>query len=244
MTSQRTDPAPPVGEAAAELAPAGELRVAINMLNIALAQARADGSLGGRSIDLAERIGERLDRPLRYVRYDGPGAILAAADRGEWDIAFLAADPARAAQFHISPAYLTVAATYLVAAGSPARCAGDIDRPGAVIASTSGAAFDLHLRRVIAQARIIACETPAAAMALLSSGGADTVAGIRAPLEETARRSPAFRVVDGDFATLGQAILTPRERPAAAAFLDAFVAGMMAASGAAADEDRQQGDRP
>ncbi len=92
-----------------------------------------------------------------------------------------------------------------------------------VIASTTGTAYDLRLRRVISRAQILAYETQAAVLAAFSSGCASAVAGIRSSLEKIARHEPELRLVEDNFAVLGQAILIPRERPSAAKFVQQLI---------------------
>lgn len=209
-----------------QLAPGGEIRVAINLGNAALAHVDADGLLGGRSVDLARAIAAELGLSLRLDRYESAGSVVAAADGEAWDLAFLAIDPKRAARLHFSRPYTVLEATYVVIADSDMRSCADVDRPGRRIASCDGAAYDLHLRRTLQAGSLIACETPAASRALFLGDGADCVAGVRGALAEFASAHAGLRILPDDFSHVEQAIVTPRERPAAADFLDRFVAAL------------------
>ena len=61
------------------LAPGGRLRAAINTGNIVLAERRADGALGGVSVDLASELARRLGLPLDLVPFDTAGKVTASA---------------------------------------------------------------------------------------------------------------------------------------------------------------------
>ena len=83
---------------AAELAPSGVLRAAINFGNIVLAQKDpAGGEPRGVSAELARVLARRLGVPLDYVAFEAAGKVVDALKAGAWDIAFLAIDPVRAA---------------------------------------------------------------------------------------------------------------------------------------------------
>lgn len=58
----------------AELAPSGDLRVAINLGNVVLAGLSATGDPFGVTVDLARELGERIRRPVRWITYPTGGA--------------------------------------------------------------------------------------------------------------------------------------------------------------------------
>ena len=211
-------------DAVADLAPTGTIRAAINTGNPTLAHQSPDGSLGGRSVEMARAIAARLGRPLELLRYGSAGAVVEAAGTRAWDLAFLAVDPTRAQTLHFSPPYMVIEATYAVPLDSSIGSPGDVDRTGVRIASSKGAAYHLHLQRILKHARLFACETPPESFALLADGRADCAAGVRAALDRFFAGRPGFRILAENLVTVEQAVVTHRGRIAGAEFLDRFVA--------------------
>src|SRR5260370_40153008 len=122
------DPSPmpvqPSQQLAAELAPTGVLRAAINMGNFLLVTGKTpSGDPTGVSADIAAAIAARLGVPVKYLPYARPGGIADHAEEGLWDIGNIGAEPQRAAGINFTAAYAGTHATYLVPAGSPIRVA-------------------------------------------------------------------------------------------------------------------------
>src|SRR5260370_22360215 len=115
----------------ADLAPAGQVRAAINYGSFILAtKDQAAGESRGVAVDLAQAIGKGLGVPVEIVPYDSVAVMGDAAPSGVWDIAFLGSDPAREKIMSFTAAYLEIEATHLVPGGSPLRTAPDGDREG------------------------------------------------------------------------------------------------------------------
>jgi len=91
-----------------ELAPNGTLRAAINVGNAVLAQrpATPGAEPAGISVDLARELGRRLGVPVQLIVFDAAGKVVEAGKNGSWDIAFVALDPARAAEIAQTPPYV------------------------------------------------------------------------------------------------------------------------------------------
>lgn len=211
-------------QARAELAPTGAIRVAINVANPALVSVAADDTLGGRCVDLAAGLAARLGVPIDYVRFASAGQVVAAELAGDaWDLAFLAIDPARAQRLHFSPPYLSVEAGYAVPAWSRIVRVEDVDRAGVRIASSVGAAYDLHLKRILRSAERQVFADPAASFDAFAAGGYDVVAGLRLALERRFAEGSRTRVLPGHFLAIHQAMVVPIARRAAADLIDAFV---------------------
>jgi polar amino acid transport system substrate-binding protein len=219
-------------QAAAQLAPQGRLRAAINLGNPVLAQQDAGGAPRGVSVDLARALGERLGVPVELVVFDAAGRVVEALKTGAWDLAFLAIDPVRAAEIAFTPPYVIIEGTYLVRADSPYRAVEDLDRDGVRIAVGKGAAYDLFLTRALKQAQLVRADTSAAAIDLFvtqgASQGLQAAAGVRHPLAKAAQRHRELRVLDGRFTAIEQALGIPRARAAGSAYLHAFVEEMKA----------------
>jgi polar amino acid transport system substrate-binding protein len=207
-----------------DLAPTGTLRAGINHGNPILAQKDpATGELRGITVDLSRELGRRIGVPVALVPYDAAGKMTDALKDGAWDVAFLAVDPARAAEISFTAPYLEIEGTYLVPEDSPIRSVADADREGVRIAAGAKSAYDLFLSRNLQRAQIVRAPTALEAVDLFASERLDAVAGVRQALAAAAARLPGTRVVDGRFMVIEQAAGTPRGRDAGAAYLHEFI---------------------
>jgi polar amino acid transport system substrate-binding protein len=141
-----------------------------------------------------------------------------------WDIALIAADPARAESIAFSAAYVEIEATYLVPAGSPLHGIEDVDRSGVRIAVSERSAYDLYLARNLQHAELHRAKGLKGAFDLFVDRELDALAGLRPALIANAETLPGARVLDGGYTTVQQAVGTRPENTAAAAFLQKFVA--------------------
>jgi polar amino acid transport system substrate-binding protein len=234
--------APP--EVVKDLAPTGRLRAAINFGNPVLAQRDpSTGTPRGVSVDLARELGRRLNVPVDLVTFDAAGKVFDALGTNAWDVAFLAIEPARAAQIAFTAPYVVIEGTYLVPANSPLRSIEDVDRDGVRIAVGNKSAYDLYLSRTLKRARIVRAPTSPAAIELFMTDRLEAAAGVKQPLVAFARSHPNVRVMDGRFMAIEQAMGTPKGRDAGARYLREFVEEMKASGFVAAGLARSgQGD--
>lgn len=236
-----TPPAPPA--ARSELAPSGKLRAGINYGNVLLAtRDPATGEYRGVAPDLARELGRRLAVPVEWVGYDSAAKMGDAVKAGAWDVAFLAAEPARTGEIAFTPAYLEIDATYLVPAGSPLRTVADVDREGVRIAVADRAAYELYLTRTIQRATLVRAPGLDGAVQVFVTQRLDALAGLTAMLQDNARGIPGSRVLEGRFTGVQQAIATPKARAAGAQYLREFVANVKA-RGLVADAIARHGVR-
>lgn len=220
---------PPPAAAVREIAPTGTLRAAINFGNPVLAQ--KDPSTGeprGVSVDLARELAKRLGVQLRLVTYAGAGQVVANATTGAWDIAFVAIDPARAADMHYTAAYVVIEGAYVVPQTSPITGNAEVDRDGVRVVAAKGSAYDLYLSRELRKAKIVHVATSQAVVAATVAGAGDVGAGVRQQLEANVKDVPGVRLLPGRFMVIDQAMATPKGRPASARYLAAFVEEMKA----------------
>ena len=214
----------PAPEAVSELAPTGKLRAAINFGNPVLAQKDpSSGEARGVSVDLARELGQRLGVPVELIAYDAAGKVTDAAKSGVWDVAFVAIDPARAADISFTDPYVIIEGTYLVPAGSPLRSVEEVDREGIRVAVGRGSAYDLYLTRTLKRAQIIRAPTSPAAIERFVKERLEAVAGVKQPLVEYAKAHPETRVIPGRFMAIEQAMGTPRGRPMGTRYLRDFI---------------------
>src|SRR2546427_11755603 len=124
-----------------------KLRIGINFGNALLATKDAQGTPRGVALDLAKELAHRVGLPMELISYDSAGRMADGATGGEWDVAFLAADPARAEEIDFSPPYLEIETTYMVRTGSPFGALADVDREGVRVSGSEKSAYDLFLTR-------------------------------------------------------------------------------------------------
>ena len=207
-----------------ELAPTGKVRVAVNHGNAILARRNpATGDLTGVTVDLGLALGRRAALPVQIVPYDTVAKLMAGLKAGEWDVGFLAFDPARAQDVEFTAPYMEVEVTYLVPASSPLRTVGDVDRSGTRISVQERNAADLFLSRELKQATLLRRQDVPAAFASLKSGEAQAFAGNRQELSSLMAANPGYRAVEGRFTTVPHAAAVPAGRRAGAAFLRNFI---------------------
>jgi polar amino acid transport system substrate-binding protein len=218
--------APSVTPAArAELASTGKLRVGVILSNQVLVSRDAQsGELRGVSVSLGLAIAKRLGTPFEPVGYANPAALVQSFGRNEWDVAFLAVDPARATDVEFSPPYMVVENTYLVLPGSRVQSIETADAPGVKIAVPERSAPDLFLSRNVKAAQIIRVPGGAdAAIEVLRSGRADAYAENAHMLSLYSERLQGSYVLPGRYALIQHAIAVPKGKPAAAEFVKRFV---------------------
>jgi polar amino acid transport system substrate-binding protein len=205
-----------------ELTPTGKLRVGVNLSNFLLVQRNADGSIRGIVPDLAQELARRLGTTAELVRYEKVGDVAAGAKAGAWDVAFIGAEPQRAADIDFTAPYVEIEATYLVPAGSPIRSLGEVDRKGVRIAVSDRSAYDLWLSRNIKHAELRRVEGISASYDLFVKEGLEVLAGLKPRLLEDVEKLPGARILEGKFTAVQQAIGTPKGRPEGFAFLRKF----------------------
>lgn len=207
----------------AELAPDQVLQVAINLGNPVLAQRGPDGEPQGVSVALAKALAEELGVRLQMRTFDAAGKVFAALEEGAWNLAFLAIEPVREAQIAFSEPYVLIEGTYLVRTQAPFQAVEELDQAGLRLAVGKGAAYDLYLSRTLEHAELVRAETSAGAVDLFIEQGLDAAAGVRQPLQKIADADPRYRVLDGAFTAIRQAMAVPRGCEQAAAYVREFV---------------------
>jgi polar amino acid transport system substrate-binding protein len=222
-----------------ELAPRGRLRIALNLGNFLLVS-KATGALGGVAADIGGDIAARLGVPFDLVAYETAGKVADAAAPGEWDVAFIGAEPARENVIAFSPAYVEIEATYLVPAGSPIGSIDEVDRAGVRIATADRSAYDLFLSRTIRHATLVRAPGIPASFDLFVADKLDVLSGLKPRLIADQARLPGSRLLDGRFTAIQQSIGTPRPRTRAAQWLAAYSAEIRR-TGLVADAIRRHG---
>jgi polar amino acid transport system substrate-binding protein len=222
---------------AVDLAPGGTLRAAINLGNPVLAQGTAAAPTGV-AVDIAREIGARLGLPVELACFDAARDSFAAVTTGRTDICFLAIEPARAAEVTFTAPYVLIEGVYAVSEQSPLVAVADVDRPGVRIGVKRGSAYDLFLTRTLQHATVV---RGTEGTTEFLTGNLEAAAGVREPMTEFVGSHPGFRLVEGRFMEIPQAVGTAAsKRPETTSFLHGLVEELKAA-GFVADALRRSG---
>jgi polar amino acid transport system substrate-binding protein len=237
-------PKPPAA-AVADLAPNGTLRAAINVGNAVLAARPKEGSAPdaeptGISVDLARELGRRLGVPVKLLVFDAAGKVVEAGKAGGWDIAFVALDPARAAEIAQSPPYVQIEGAYLVRNESPLKRNDEVDRKGHRVVVGRNSAYDLYLTRALKNAEIVRTPTSAMVVDTLVKENYEVGAGVKQALENDARRVPGVRLLPGRFMVINQAMASQRGKEAGARYVREFIEEMKSSGFVAKAIERHQ----
>jgi polar amino acid transport system substrate-binding protein len=218
-----------------DLAPTGTLRASINMGNPVLAQGTPSAPTGV-TVDMARELGARLGVPVELLCFDAARKSFEAITTGQADISFLAVEPARAAEVAFTAPYVVIEGVFVVPQDSPITKTADVDREGMRIGVNSGSAYDLFLSRTLQHARVLRGDD---GVDLFRTEGLEVAAGIRQPMTEFVNTHEGFRLIEGPFMEIQQAMGTTRTRtPDTVEFLRAFVEELKA-SGFVADALRR-----
>ena len=220
-----------------DLAPGGTLRAAINLGNPVLAQGTAAAPTGV-AVDIAREIGARLGLPVELACFDAARDSFAAVTTGRTDICFLAIEPARAAEVAFTAPYVLIEGVYAVSEQSPLVAVADVDRPGVRIGVKRGSAYDLFLTRTLQHATVV---RGTEGTTEFLTGNLEAAAGVREPMTEFVGSHPGFRLVEGRFMEIPQAVGTAASKCAqTTSFLHGLVEELKAA-GFVADALRRSG---
>ena len=215
------------GAARRELLPSAALRVGIGVGPAATAfwatMDPASGKPRGVTVDLGAALAHKLGVPVAYAVYPNSGALTEASDKGEWDMAFLPIDAERIKKVDAGPNYYLFVSTYMVAPGSPIRTLAEVDRPGVRVAGVENTTTIRTARRTLKNVEVTGVGSGDALFELIRQGRADAVTMGREGLESQAVKLPGARVLDGHFHASGVAPVVPKERPAALAYVSAFI---------------------
>lgn len=206
------------------IAPYDTLRVALNFGNPVLAKRRSGTNEPyGVSIDLARELARRTGLELSFVSYEAAGHVFADVDNDIWDLAFMAIDPTRAERVSFTRPYVIIEGTYMVSVESTLEDIDDVDQDGIRVAVGKGAAYDLFLSRHLQRAELVRASTSATAIDLFVEQKLEAVAGVRQPLMTYASAHPGYRVMDGRFTAIEQAMAVPRGRQPAHEALEHYI---------------------
>ena len=205
---------------AADLAPTGVVRAAINLGNPVIAQGTPTEPTGV-TVDLAREIGARLNLPVGLVCFDAARKSFEAMTAGDADICFLAVEPARESEVAFTAPYVVIEGVYAVPAQSAARTPADVDRPGVRIGVKRGSAYDLYLTRTLQHATVV---RGVEGVDMFLDEGLEVAAGIRQPITAFVAEHVDMRLIEERFMQIQQAVGTTKtRRPETVTFLHEVV---------------------
>ena len=210
-----------------ELVPTGKLRVAIAVgpapSAIYTIKDEASGKYRGVTIDLSTELAKKLGVPIEFVPYRGSGEIQASAASGVWDVTFMPVDQERKKFVDFGNAYHLLQSTYLVAPNSTIKTVAEANAKGVRIAGVKDTATFRASNRASPNATHITVAGPADAIELVLAGKADAIALGRESLGGVSKKIPGSRVLDGGFLNSSTAVAVPKNKPAALAYVSAFI---------------------
>ena len=191
-----------------DLAPTGALRASINLGNPILAQGTPDAP-SGVTVDIAAETGRRLGVPVELLCFDAARKSYEAMATGKADLCFLAIEQKREESVAFTAPYVVIEGVYAVPKDSPIRAVEEVDQPGVRIGVNNGSAYDLYLTRTLRHASLVRGDD---GIDGFLDQGLEVVAGIRQPVQELVAKRPEFRVLDGRFMEIRQAVGTTKSR--------------------------------
>lgn len=211
---------------ATDLAPAGVLRTALNLGNPVLVQGTA-AAPAGVTVDIANEIAARLGVRGEFRCFGAAREAFQATVAGQADICFLAIEPVRAAEIAFTAPYVLIEGVYAVPRESPLTTVAQVDSPGVRIGVKQGSAYDLFLTRTLRHATVV---RGAEGTEAFVTGNLEAAAGVREPMTEFVAARPEFRLIEGRFMEIRQAVGTTKsKRPETIRFLHELVEELKAA---------------
>ncbi len=209
-----------------ELAPTGKIRFGVVWApepSTFFVRKQPDGRPSGVTADLAAELGRRLGVPVEFMVAPNSGQITEALVAGSLDAAFMPVDPERLKRLDFGPTYFLGRNTYMVRPGSDIRTMADVDRAGIHVVAISGTATIRATQRVLKTAKVSSATSVDDAVEMLRSGKADAFALTHDTLPPLLPRVPGARILDGAFQEVRVAVAVQKNRPAALAYVTAFM---------------------
>jgi polar amino acid transport system substrate-binding protein len=214
-----------------ELVPTGKLRV-----GVAFAPAPtpifvvkdAAGGVHGVPRDLGAALAKALGVPVEFVVAATTGELTDACSAGAIDIGFMPADDERRSRVDFSPPYFMIECTYLAAGSSDIKTLADVDRPQIGVVGIAGSTTLRAASRSLKAAKIVPAKSVDEAMAMMQAETVQAFALTHDALPPLQKQLPGSRILDGAFQTTGVAIALHKDRPAALAYLNDFIASAKA----------------
>ena len=209
-----------------ELAPTGKLRVAIGVSPAPSAFYSIkdeSGKFRGLAVDLGAALAQKLGVPVEYVPYLASGEIIKAANSGVWDVTFMPVDEERKKILDFGAPYHLLQSTYLAAPGSSIKTTAEANKAGVRIAIVANTATSRASLKMSPNAAHLTVPGVDAAIAAMREGKADLIALGRESIGGVAPKIAGSRILDGAILSTTTAAAVAKNKPAALAYVSAFV---------------------
>lgn len=209
-----------------ELAPTGKLRFGIAFApeqSTFFVDKDAKGEPHGVTVDLANHLGRSIGRPVAFLMAPNTGILTDALTSGALDVAFMPVDDERRKTLAIGPVYFVGQNTYLVRAGSDIRSIAEVDRPGVRVIGIANTTTIRGAATTLTKTKIEPAVSVDVALEMMRSGQADAFALTRDTLLSMSLKVPGSRVLDGAFREVSIAIVVPKGRAEALAYVSKWL---------------------
>jgi len=222
----------PVSNAArVALAPTGTLRVGVYPGSpTSLVIHPQTGERAGVALSLGQLMGQQLGVPVQVVEFARVAEIITALQRGQVDMTFTNASPARARDVDFSRTLVQLELGLLLPPNSTVAKFAQVDRAGMRVGVSQGSSSQGVLTQQFKQAQVVPVASLEVAQQMLKSSQLDAFATNKGILFEMREKLPDFKVSDDRWGLENLAIAVPKGREAGQVFLAAF-ADQVTASG-------------
>src|SRR5262245_58872338 len=177
----------------------------------------------GVTVDLATELAQKLGVAVEFLVAPNSGEVVEALSSGRLDVAYMPIDEERRKSLDFGPAYYVARSTYLVHGDADIRTLADVDRPHIRVVGIAGTTTIRSAQRTLKNTAVAAARSIDEAMEMMRAKQADAFALSHDSLRLLAEQLPGSRILDGAFQTTGIAIAVPKNRPAALAYVRAFM---------------------
>ncbi len=209
-----------------ELIPTGKLRVAVAYGPSASALYVLKDSTGqykGVAADLGKGMAEKLGVPVEYVGYLASGEIIRDVDANKWDVTFMPVDDTRRKIVDFGAPYHVLQSTFLVTEASKINTLNEAKAKGVRIVGVDNTATFRAAQAFAKDATFMTVPGVDAGIELLKSGKGDAIALSRESLTGLVKQIPGAKILEGGFLNSTTAVAVPKGRPAALAYVTAYV---------------------
>ena len=212
-----------LAQARQALAPTGTLRVGVYPGSpTSLVIHPQTGERAGVALALGQLMGQQLGVPVQVVELARVAEIIAAIQRGEVDMTFTNASPARARDIDFSRTLVQLELGLLLPQGANITQLAQVDRAGVRVGVSQGSSSQGVLTSQLQQAQVVPVASLALAQQMLQNKQLDAFATNKGILFEMRDKLPGFSVSDDRWGLENLAIAVPKGRTAGQAFLTAF----------------------
>ena len=200
-----------------ELVPTGKLRVGLAYAPAPtpIFVARQGGDVSGPAFDIGNALAKKLGVPVELFVAATTNELTEAGASGKIDIGFMPADDARKQLLDFS--------TYLATAASGIKSMNDIDHMGIKVVGIEGSTTMRAATRTLKQATVTSAKSVDEAMAMMQAGTVQGFALTHDALPKLQKQLTDSVILDGAFQKVGVAIGIQKNRPAALAYVTAFI---------------------